>query len=353
MTLIWVFAPSTVAQFSEDNFQQDLTNYTLNHTEDETRAYVQSKLTQMTIQAYWEEYNLSLISGFLDGGECVRAKQRICDIEFEEKLAIITGESAVLAAGCVLISTSNPYAFIACVVGVASRHAAQIQAAQYRHQGCYARARLECYPPVLACIPQPSIVAWCTDYDYSSCTCQGVIEKSPIVIDVNGDGFNLTSQTEGVNFDITGTGNAEKLSWTSAGSDDAFLALDRNRNGTIDNGLELFGNFTDQPKTLDGRARNGFWALTGFDTNADGKIDSNDPIFTRLRLWQDINHNGFSEPGELHILSELGVKTIELDYKEARRTDEFGNQFRYRAKVKDSHDKQVGRWAWDVFLQDR
>jgi len=354
LTLITVYVPSVMAQQSEAELEQEIGNYALAHTEAETRAYVEAKLTQMTIQAYWSDYSLSTISGFfLDGGQCVGDKQRICDIEFTQALAQLTGESAVLAAGCVLITTSNPWAFAACVVAVAVRHQAQLERAKLAHQACYARARLECYPPVVACIPQPSIVAWCDDYNYSTCTCQGVINKSPVIVDVKGNGINLTNQAGGVDFDITGTGNLERLSWTRAGSDDAFLTLDRNGNGTIDSGLELFGNFTDQPKPLDGRERNGFWALTGFDSNADGKIDAADAIFPQLRLWQDTNHNGFSEANELHSLTELGVETLELDYKESRRRDGFGNQFRYRAKVKDSHDAQLGRWAWDVFLLDQ
>ena len=63
-----------------------------------------------------------------------------------------------------------------------------------------------------------------------------------------------------------------------------------------------------------------------------------------------MNHNGVSEPQELHALSELHIKALELDYKISKRTDQFGNQFKYRAKVRDTRHGQVGRWAWDVFL---
>lgn len=174
--------------------------------------------------------------------------------------------------------------------------------------------------------------------------------NSPIVIDLDGDGFALTSNQDGVSFDILNTGTPMRVSWTAAGSNDAWLVLDRNRNGYIDNGTELFGNRTPQPS---GPEPNGFLALAVYDAhenggNSDGMLSAADRIWAELRLWRDTNHNGISEFGELATLAASGIAALDLKYKPSKWVDAYGNEFRYRAKVIKPGD--IGRWAYDVFL---
>ncbi len=208
------------------------------------------------------------------------------------------------------------------------------------------------YDPSECCVPPDG---GCPDGDvFINCQCQPK-GGSPIIVDTTGDGFFLTSANDGVVFDIAGNGHPVHIAWTSAASGNAFLALDRNHNGKIDNGTELFGDFTQQPKS---DHPNGFLALEEFDKpgnggNGDGIIDSRDAIFSHLRLWIDENHDGVSQPNELHTLPDLGVFSLALKYRESGRSDQFGNQFRYKAAVNPNpRDGQSadGRWAYDVFF---
>lgn len=169
---------------------------------------------------------------------------------------------------------------------------------------------------------------------------------SPILLPLDNRGLRLTSIENGVYFDLNGDGLPERLAWTDARIFQGFLALDRNQNGMIDNGIELFGNFTPQPPST---TPNGFEALLVFDDNGDRVIDPRDPIYEELLVWIDSNHDGMSTSEELQTLTTLGVLSIDLRYRESRRKDRYGNEFRYRSKI--TYQSKKRRFAWDVFLR--
>jgi len=183
---------------------------------------------------------------------------------------------------------------------------------------------------------------WPADASYKLCVDGGT---SPIIIDVDGNGYQLTSAAAGVQFDFYGSGTPIQIAWTDGSSTNAFLALP-GPDGKVSSGQQLFGNVTPQPECSD---PNGFLSLAQYDSNNDGVIDAKDPIFSQLRLWQDTNHDGVSQAWELHTLSELGVVSISLNYEIKKRTDQYGNQFRHRARVSDAAGKQ-SKWAYDVIL---
>ncbi len=190
------------------------------------------------------------------------------------------------------------------------------------------------------------------DDDGEGCCSQ---DLEDIVIAINGGGYSLTSPSDGVPFDMTGSGKKIRVAWTAAGSDTAFLALDRNGSGRIDDGTELFGNFTPQP-AAPGK-KNGFNALAVYDLpanggNGDGWIDFHDAIYPKLLLWIDKNHNGISEPDELFTLPQLGIARISLSHQEDKWKDAHGNVFRRRAQVVTARSL-LGKenWASDVMLR--
>ncbi|MDO5558179.1 MAG: calcium-binding protein, partial [Oscillospiraceae bacterium] len=138
-----------------------------------------------------------------------------------------------------------------------------------------------------------------------------IINYDPLILDLDGNGFEINSKSSGTYFDLNSDGFAEKINWTSK---DAILAVDLNEDGKINNGREVFGDFH---LLSDGtRASNGFEALAQYDTNKDGIIDENDEIFGKLRLWVDSDSDGKSAAGELKTLAEMNISAIRLDYKE-------------------------------------
>jgi hypothetical protein len=174
---------------------------------------------------------------------------------------------------------------------------------------------------------------------------------SPILIDLDGKGFFLTDAQDGVRFDISGTGTPVQIAWTAKGADNAFLSLP-GADGLVHNGTQLFGNYSPQPPSDD---PNGFAALAVYDEpenggNGDGILDARDEIWPSLRLWIDKNHDGTCTKDEMFTLDSLGVHSISLAYTKTPRVDQFGNQFRYRAKVNPGDPSDVGRWAYDVFF---
>ncbi|EBY4129933.1 hypothetical protein D4Y10_10685, partial [Salmonella enterica subsp. enterica serovar Oranienburg] len=145
--------------------------------------------------------------------------------------------------------------------------------------------------------------------------------SSPIIIDLDRDGVETISLENGVFFDHNGNKFAESTGWVSP--DDGLLVFDRDGNGQIDNGSELFGNNTLQ---ADGtNASNGYNALKEYDDNNDGVLDENDAIWNQLQIWQDKNSNGRVDEGELLTMKQAGIASINTMYKNSSTTDSQGN----------------------------
>ncbi|WP_153075555.1 calcium-binding protein [Paraburkholderia bonniea] len=154
---------------------------------------------------------------------------------------------------------------------------------------------------------------------------QALAAIDPLILDLNGDGIHTTGVDQSTaHFDFTGEGHRTHTGWITTG--DGFLVLDRDSNGAIDTGHELFSNFT---KLANGTlAANGFQALREFDSNKDGVIDANDAIWSSLKIWRDRNGDGATQQGELLSLTELGILSINLSKEESFRLLDNGNLVR-------------------------
>jgi hypothetical protein len=205
-------------------------------------------------------------------------------------------------------------------------------------------------PASFNCVPQPEPPPGaCTDLDDDGCHDRSdPCWNSPLILNPGGAGSFLTSPADGVLFDIDADGSLEQTSWVVPGSGAGFLVLDRNGNGLIDDGSELFGNYTIGTHGVQG---NGYQALALLDTNGNDTVDPADEWWSLLQIWQDENGNGVSEPDELSSLHEAGISALGYSHQWIGRRDRYGNLLKYRAFVQLS----VGgrRPYYDVYLLEQ
>lgn len=178
-------------------------------------------------------------------------------------------------------------------------------------------------------------------------TCPGAPGcNSPILLDLAQDKYVLTSFEDGVRFDLRNEGVRKQTAWTRANAENAFLAMDRDGNGQIDNGAELFGNYT--PLRSGKLAQNGFEALDELDDNRDGVVDAADSAWTALLLWTDRNHDGQSSADELRPIAISAVTAMETDYAMVGKKDQWGNLYRFKSRFQL---RERDHTYYDVFLR--
>lgn len=150
---------------------------------------------------------------------------------------------------------------------------------------------------------------------------------SPIVLDLDGGGVATRGIGQGAFFDFDGNGFAERTAWAAPG--DGILVRDRDGDGSISSGTELFGNHT--PLTGGGAARDGYQALAELDTNGDGVIGAADAEWGALKVWRDADSDGTVDAGELATLDEAGIRQLSLQVQNGSGVDSHGNDHRYRS----------------------
>jgi hypothetical protein len=158
---------------------------------------------------------------------------------------------------------------------------------------------------------------------------------SPIVIDTHKDGIRLGPAGRTVSFVVNADGFPDTVQWVRPRGDEAFLTLDRNRNGVVDDGSELFGVGT--PLLEGGTAPNGFVGLAQYDRpllggNDDGVISPADAVWPELSLWLDFNADGIATRNEMRRPASLGLTSFGIVPRARRYVDEAGNSLPY--------------WAW-------
>ena len=164
----------------------------------------------------------------------------------------------------------------------------------------------------------------------------------PLVLDLDGDGIEISSDS--VYFDTDGDGISNRMSWVN--SDDGFLVFDKNNDGLISNGNELFGN--DFVKQNGEKAVDGFDALSDLDSNGDSVIDTNDLEFSSLKVWRDLDQDGITDEGELFTLTELGISSFDLGFANSQ---ESGNGYEVVSTSSISYADGSQSTLYDVNLE--
>ncbi|MBQ9725190.1 MAG: hypothetical protein IJV56_07630 [Neisseriaceae bacterium] len=128
----------------------------------------------------------------------------------------------------------------------------------------------------------------------------------PLVLDLDGDGIELVNANgwNGVQFDFNGNGIQTATQWVKP--DDGLLVWDRNNNGVIDDGSELFGQDTPH-RFLGEPVTDGFTALRTVESHPDGEINAKDHEWKNLKVWRDLNQDGETQKGELFLLDKLRI----------------------------------------------
>lgn len=155
-------------------------------------------------------------------------------------------------------------------------------------------------PWPLMCLPEDTLKYFNEEFDEAQVT------RSPLVLDLDGNGVSTIGLNSEVYFDHDGNGFAERTGW--AGPEDGILVHDLDGDGMINTGAELFGNYTI--KADGSRASDGFDALRELDVNNNGQVDVEDPAFAELGVWVDANSNAAVDDRELTPLNEIGIKSL-------------------------------------------
>lgn len=176
----------------------------------------------------------------------------------------------------------------------------------------------------------------------------------------------MTSAKNGLLWDFLGDGHPRiRIAGTASGSTNGWLAIDLNGNGKIDSARELFSiasyhipkswrpdqinGYIDPPPGV--HDVNGFNSLIQCDLNLDGVIDNKDTDWLKLLVWIDKNHDGISQPDELHHLDDLGIRSISLHYERSKKIDRYGNKFELKGTINgDNNPDDVNRSIYDVVL---